>query len=179
MPKNRVMESMPSRITLGIVNHQSQSGASLLEALIAMIVVSVGLLGVAGLQMRALQSANESAGISNETILANDFGERLWAVARVLADADESDRIEIVTRTRNQWIRDHDRKVAVDDQEDCTLPECCPDPICFIDEDSFALGERKYVQPGAQHPSYIFQIDSSNIFSVVLPTTALISESSQ
>lgn len=146
-----------------------------------MVVVSVGLLGVAGLQMRSLQSVNESATISNETILANDFGERLWAVARVLADADESDRIAIATRTRDQWIRDHDRKVILDEQEDCTLPDCCPDPICFIDSESLSPTSEKllFLEPGAEHPTYIFRIDKGNIFSVILPTAALISEASE
>jgi hypothetical protein len=179
MPKNRVIESMPSRIKLGIVNYRSQSGASLLEALIAMVVVSVGLLGVAGLQIRSLQSVHESAGISNETILANDFGERLWAVAGVLASAAESDRVAIATRTRDQWIEARGGQVVVDEKDECAIPDCCPDPICFIDEDSLSSNKTVYIEPGAKHPHYTFQIGSRNVFSVVLPPVALIAETPQ
>ncbi len=167
---------MQTTVHARIQSDRFQSGASLLEALIAMVVVSVGLLGIAGLQMKSLQSVNQSAGISTQTVLATDFGERLWAVVGVLAAAEESDRVKIATRTRDQWIEAHGGKVVIDEKEDCAIPDCCPDPICFIDKDSMQLGELSYVEPGAQHPYYAFRIGSGNTFSIVLPAAALIPE---
>lgn len=176
MSQERLKEPIDLALKPGIMNDRSQYGASLLEALIAMVVVSVGLLGIAGLQMKALQSVNQSADISKQNVLASDFAERLWAVSGILAGAEKSNLVEIATRTRDQWIEAHEGKVVVDEEENCAIPDCCPDPICFIDPESISSGNLVFVEPGAQHPEYTFRIGSSNTFSVVLPAVALLPE---
>ncbi|MBK1644524.1 type IV pilus modification protein PilV [Thiocapsa imhoffii] len=165
---------------------RQQAGATLLEALIAMVVISVGLLGIAALQTKALQSTTESQMTSNAAILSADLGERLWAVSCLLANAEsESDRITFATRTVEQWLRENrallgrirDRlriTLPADEpnhQENvtCTLPTCCPDPVCFLDPVAFASQNRVFVQPGATHPNYLFQVRDGMLFSTDLP----------
>ena len=57
----------------------SQRGFSLLEALIALVVLSIGLIGVAAMQLKALQSANAGYQRSVASVAAVDAQERLWA----------------------------------------------------------------------------------------------------
>ncbi|MCJ8287667.1 MULTISPECIES: type IV pilus modification protein PilV [unclassified Halomonas] len=58
---------------------RSQAGFSLLEALVALVLLSVGLLGVAGMQLRSLQSAHSSIQRSLADLAAQDARELLWA----------------------------------------------------------------------------------------------------
>lgn len=55
------------------------SGFTLLEALIAVLVLSIGLLGVAAMQLKAMQSAQVAYQRSVATLAAQDAVERLWA----------------------------------------------------------------------------------------------------
>ncbi len=54
-------------------------GFSLLESLIALVVLSVGLLGLAGLHMKALQHTNVAESHSQATLLAMDIIDRMRA----------------------------------------------------------------------------------------------------
>lgn len=56
----------------------SQKGFSLIEALIALLVLSIGLIGMAGMQTRALIGAQQSYLDSVATLAAVDAQERLW-----------------------------------------------------------------------------------------------------
>ncbi|MYL24970.1 type IV pilus modification protein PilV [Halomonas alkaliantarctica] len=56
-----------------------QRGFSLIEALIALLVLSLGLVGVAAMQLKALQSATVGYQRSVVTLAAVDAQERLWA----------------------------------------------------------------------------------------------------
>lgn len=56
---------------------KTQSGSSLIEVLIAVLVISTGLLGLAALQTKSLQSNNSSFTRSNVTHMAYDLGERM------------------------------------------------------------------------------------------------------
>ena len=55
----------------------AQTGSSLIEILIAVLVVSIGLLGLAGLQTQSLKSNHSSFIRSNVTHMAYDLGERM------------------------------------------------------------------------------------------------------
>ncbi len=148
------------------------TGATLIEALIAMIVISIGLLGIAALQTKALQSTANSKATSIEAIRAADLGERLWAVSCRLAKAvDDSTRRTIATRTRDQWIKDH-YEIDMSQQQpdpDCRLPDCCPYKVCFVDPPSLDTQQIEYVEPGETHPEYFFKMEYGHHFSVVLP----------
>lgn len=56
-----------------------QRGFTLLEALIALLVLSIGMLGVAAMQLKALQGAHAAYQRSIASLAAQDVQERLWA----------------------------------------------------------------------------------------------------
>ena len=56
-----------------------QRGATLIEVLVAMLVLSVGLLGLAGMQMTALKSNQSAYYRSQATVLAYDIMDRMRA----------------------------------------------------------------------------------------------------
>lgn len=58
---------------------QAQRGATLIEVLITMVLLSVGLLGMAGLQALSMQSNHSAYYRSQATFLAYDIGERMRA----------------------------------------------------------------------------------------------------
>lgn len=62
-----------------------ERGFSLLEVLIAMLLLGIGVLGFAGLQMRALDTTGQSHFRAQAAVLAADFAER----ARMLMSANE------------------------------------------------------------------------------------------
>jgi len=55
-----------------------QKGFTLLEVLVAVLILSFGLLGVAAMQLKAVQSAHVSYQRSLASIAAQDMEERLW-----------------------------------------------------------------------------------------------------
>jgi type IV pilus assembly protein PilV len=57
----------------------SQLGFTLIEALVALVVLSIGLLGVAAMQLKALQGAHAAYQRSIASLAAQDAQERLWA----------------------------------------------------------------------------------------------------
>jgi type IV pilus assembly protein PilV len=61
------------------MRRHAQSGFTLLEALIAVLVLSIGLLGVAAMQLRALQSAHMGYQRAVVSLAAIDAQERAWA----------------------------------------------------------------------------------------------------
>jgi type IV pilus assembly protein PilV len=58
---------------------QYQSGLSLIEVLITVVLVSIGLLGLAGLQLTSVQNSNSSGERFIATTLAQDIIERMRA----------------------------------------------------------------------------------------------------
>lgn len=66
-----------------------QRGATLIEVLVAMLILAIGLLGLAGLQTVSVQSNQGAYFRSQATILANDIVDRMRA-NRVAALADRS-----------------------------------------------------------------------------------------
>ncbi len=55
-----------------------QQGSFLLEALIAILIVALGVLGLVGLQARAMQDTDESQFRSEAAFLASDYISRMW-----------------------------------------------------------------------------------------------------
>ncbi|MCG6659489.1 type IV pilus modification protein PilV [Halomonas campisalis] len=56
-----------------------QSGFTLIEALVALVVLSIGLLGVAAMQLKALQSAHAGYQRAAASLAAQDAVEMLWS----------------------------------------------------------------------------------------------------
>ncbi len=67
----------------------AQRGFTLLEVLVAVLVLSVGLLGIAGLQLKALQGAHLGYQRSVASLSAQDAQERLWFELAKRIDADD------------------------------------------------------------------------------------------
>ncbi len=61
------------------IRAHSQSGFSLIEVLVTMVVIALGLLGFAGLQVHSLKSNRISMQRSQATILASDILDRMRA----------------------------------------------------------------------------------------------------
>lgn len=82
-----------------------QRGFSLIEVLVTMVVVGVGLLGIAALQAKSLQHAYASHQRTLATIQANDLVERLWASVCAIHE-DNADAADNRDTIRDEWIAD-------------------------------------------------------------------------
>ncbi|MGP9768010.1 type IV pilus modification protein PilV [Halomonas sp. AOP13-D3-9] len=85
----------------------SQRGFSLIEALIALVVLSIGLIGVAAMQLKALQSANAGYQRSVASVAAVDAQERLWG-AWTSSAVNSCDDIDIEAKWIADWFADSD-----------------------------------------------------------------------
>lgn len=88
-----------------------QRGFSLIEALIALVVLSIGLIGVAAMQLKALQSANAGYQRSVASVAAVDAQERLWAELATLETDETCASIDLAAfqqQWKNDWFADND-----------------------------------------------------------------------
>jgi len=69
-------------------NRRNHSGFTLVEVLVTVVVVSIGLLGLAGLQINGLRANMSSEARSKATLLASDIIERMRANPVGLTDND-------------------------------------------------------------------------------------------
>ncbi|PKG50796.1 type IV pilus modification protein PilV [Halomonas sp. MES3-P3E] len=81
-----------------------QRGFSLIEALIALLVLSIGLIGVAAMQLKALQSATAGYQRSVVTVAAVDAQERLWAELPGLAQNSEDCTDIDINNVEAAWV---------------------------------------------------------------------------
>lgn len=65
-----------------------QHGAFLLEALVAVLIVALGILGLVGLQARAMQDTDESQYRSEAAFLATDVISQMWTSNQTTLVAD-------------------------------------------------------------------------------------------
>jgi len=87
---------------------RQQRGFSLIEALIALLVLSIGLIGIAAMQLKALQSANAGYQRSVASVAAVDAQERLWAQLALLGPGQTCEHINtaIVQQAwRDYWFK--------------------------------------------------------------------------
>ncbi|MCG5509818.1 type IV pilus modification protein PilV [Ectothiorhodospira lacustris] len=78
-----------------------QRGLSLVEVMVAVVVLSMGLLGLAALQIKALQSGQSAYMRTVASVMAIDAGERLWALSAYKAP-DAAD----ITALETAWLSD-------------------------------------------------------------------------
>nr|WP_232230312.1 type IV pilus modification protein PilV [Halomonas sp. 1513] len=78
-------------------------GFTLIEALIALLVLSIGMLGVAAMQLNALQGAHAAYQRSIASLAAQDAQERLWASMSDLQCPDQSIVNGIGGEWHSQW----------------------------------------------------------------------------
>ena len=67
-------------------SHMPQSGFTLIEVLVALIILSIGLLGLAGLQATGLRQNHSSLLRSQATFLAYDIADRIRANRQAAVD---------------------------------------------------------------------------------------------
>jgi len=65
--------------TIVLLDRRRASGATLIEVLVAIVVLAIGLLGLAGLQMTSLQSNYSAMMRTKATLLAYDLTDRMRA----------------------------------------------------------------------------------------------------
>lgn len=106
-----------------------QTGFSLMEVLITILLVSIGLLGYAGLQMSALNSSMDSFSRSQATIILED------AAARIRSN---NEYLRSDTGTPNAYVGDVDSKSVFYwcDIESGIIPEatCSSDSNCSMSD---------------------------------------------
>ena len=78
---------------------KAASGFTLIEVLITVVILSIGLLGMAGIQIQGLRGTTNSTLRSQATILANDMAERIRMTADgvFVTDADSNEHYSIVS----------------------------------------------------------------------------------
>jgi len=70
-----------------IMNHR-QKGFGLIEVLVSMLILAIGLLGIAGLQAQSIRFNHEAYLRTQATVLANDIADRMRANRTVAIDTN-------------------------------------------------------------------------------------------
>ena len=78
---------------------QSEKGFTLIEVLIAITLLTIGLIAVATMQVSAIHGNKTGGDISNATFLAQDKLEELKTSADITGESDGSDQTGIFTRS--------------------------------------------------------------------------------
>jgi len=88
--------------------HPNRSlGFTLIEILVALVILSIGLLGIAALQLRSLQNSHASFERSVATLQARDLVERMWAGICILHDANGNIVQNAQAPIETAWRADH------------------------------------------------------------------------
>lgn len=83
-----------------------QRGLSLVEALIALVILAFGLMGVAAMQVKALQSASAGYTQSLGNVAAVDAQERLWAALAAHQRCNSIPLATIESAWLSHWFTD-------------------------------------------------------------------------
>lgn len=88
----------------------AQAGFSLLEVLIAMLILAFGALGLAGLQMKTLQASHSAYQRGLANIIAADTVERLWANAAAAAPLTVP---QVQAQVQQRWTMTNNNNVTL------------------------------------------------------------------
>ncbi len=94
----------------------TQQGFTLIEVLVSFIVLSIGLLGLASLQLNALKSSHSAYQRTVASIIAMDAGERLWA------ELAKSKNLNAANDVEEAWLEYWDDTRQGRPPEEITLP---------------------------------------------------------
>lgn len=81
-------------------------GFTLIEALVAVVLLAIGFLGVSAMQLKALQSSHVSFQRSIATIAAQDAADRLWVELwhhSMVCPANDSDDLAQIESWHDTW----------------------------------------------------------------------------
>lgn len=87
------------------IPRRAKLGFSLLEVLIALLVISIGLAGIAGMHIFSLQSAHSSYQSTLASVIALDLEERLWEALGNDAVNGCPDFADVVGNLNDHWDR--------------------------------------------------------------------------
>lgn len=73
----------------------TQSGVSMIESLVAILVLAIGVMGLAGLQARSLVETRLTNARANALLLANDLAERMRLNRAAATSTDPSNRYDL------------------------------------------------------------------------------------
>lgn len=82
------------------MSKRKQVGVSLIEVMVALVVLSVGLLGLAVLQFKALQGTHAAYQATLASLIATDAEERLWLARAEGAVSEEA----VQGAWRTNWV---------------------------------------------------------------------------
>lgn len=82
---------------------RSQSGVMLIEALLAILIFSIGVLGIIALQGSAIKASTDAKYRSEAALLANDLIGRMWAGDRTQATLQAAFSSDANGPTYQQW----------------------------------------------------------------------------
>ena len=91
----------------------SQKGLTLIEILVALVVLSIGLIGIALLQINSLKFAHSSYYSSVASSIALDLEERLWVSLGAAGGGCLSDVSDVITDLTAVWTDTDGERVAV------------------------------------------------------------------
>lgn len=98
-----------------------QTGFTLIEVLMAMVVFAIGILGVAKMQISAINGNAGAMALTEKVSLASSQVERLMGLPYTHADLSPTDG---TPRTFTSWITGYTVTGIVEDQDDdATIPE--------------------------------------------------------
>lgn len=137
-------------------NDKQQRGFSLIEVLIALVILSIGLIGVAAMQLKALQSANVGYQRSVASVAAVDAQERFWAQLAMIGPNQTCDDINVSAveaAWKSHWLQDQDTHPLRGAQSGLTVIEKIPELNHCHFRVNVALGN-----DGEDHFDYLFRL---------------------
>ncbi|UDM07762.1 prepilin-type N-terminal cleavage/methylation domain-containing protein [Halomonas sp. NyZ770] len=84
--------------------HRQQGGFSLVEALVALVVLSLGLISIAAMQLKALQAVQRGYQQTLVSVAALDAQERVWAATRHAEGCQDIPLAEIERAWHAAWF---------------------------------------------------------------------------
>ncbi|MDK9687667.1 MULTISPECIES: prepilin-type N-terminal cleavage/methylation domain-containing protein [unclassified Halomonas] len=127
-----------------------QQGFSLIEVLIALVVLAFGLMGVAAMQLKSLQSATEGYQRSVAVVAAVDAQERVWNLLANYPNCENIDA-DAVRALESDWIDHWSEDASVNplrdanwDNSSVTLSDSCEFTIVISLKSMSSNGEDEY-----------------------------------
>jgi type IV pilus assembly protein PilV len=116
----------------GMNSKRVQQGSGLIEVLVALLLLSIGVMGFIGLQVRASSTGNEAFAKTQAMAIAQDLAERVRLNIKQVA----------VYTTANNWRTDGDISV-------CEKNRCTPAQVALYDMDN-AVNSAATLLPNGQ-----------------------------
>lgn len=98
-------------------------GFTLLEVLIAVLIIAFGLLGMAALQLKTVQNSHSAYQRTVASVIALDAAERLWINLALEAEVSE---------VRDEWYSASEDLLSFEDPDDDLVLDCDADNNCTI-----------------------------------------------